>query len=275
MSFLCISYFNENIDWLKEYNNPHIIYNKVWETETISDNLDNNNQTSKKLTLKERYPEFNITNGELNGYNINEYLRFIIDNYEDLPETVAFIKANTIGRHVSKKCFDKLIKNEYFTCIEEWEKHQINQSSFKSDYAMFSCDGGWIKKNTSWYLNHPKHPVKYFNNYDQFLRFCFNNPVIPKYIRFAPGGNYIVPKKQILKYEKTFYQNLKLFTSHSKIPGEAHMLERALYTLWNCNFEVADTMKNPISFSIKEHKEFGFKKKTILEKAKSFIRKIK
>ena len=127
MNFLCISYFNENIDWLKEYNNPHIIYNKVWETETISDNLDNNQKS----------------------------------------------------------------------------------------------------------------------------------------------------KKHILKYEKTFYQNLKLFPSHSKIPGEANMLERALYTLWNCNFEVADTMKNPISFSIKEHKEFGFKKKTILEKAKSFIRNLK
>tara|TARA_Y100000589_G_C27140429_1_gene624405 strand:+ start:507 stop:1334 length:828 start_codon:yes stop_codon:yes gene_type:complete len=275
LNFLCISYFNENIEWLKEYNNPHVIYNKVWESETKFDKLNNDNKLSIKLTLQERYPNFNIVNGELNGYNINEYLRFIIDNYENLPKTVAFIKANTIGRHVSKNCFNKLIKNEYFTCIEEWESHSIKQSSFKSNYAMFSCDGGWMEKNTSWYLNHPKHPIKYFNNYNQFLKFCFKNPVIPKYIRFAPGANYIVPKEQILKYDKTFYKNLKLFTSHSKIPGEAHMLERALYTIWNCNFEVSETMKNPIEYSIKDHPEFGFIKKSNIEKFKSVIRKLK
>ena len=71
MNFLCISYFNENIDWLKEYNNPHIIYNKVWDTESISDHLESN-QTARKLTLKERYPEFNIikeTIGEVVGFN--------------------------------------------------------------------------------------------------------------------------------------------------------------------------------------------------------------
>ena len=69
------------------------------------------------------------------------------------------------------------------------------------------------------------------------------NPVHPKYVRFPPGGNYIVPKDQILKYDKVFYENLHTFASHSRVSGEGQMIERAMYTIWSCNFPVADTMK--------------------------------
>ena len=47
-----------------------------------------------------------------------------------------------------------------------------------------------------------------------------------------------MPKANILKFPKIFYQNLRIFISHCQLPGEAHIVERALHTLWTCNFEL-------------------------------------
>lgn len=241
MNFLCISAYNNNLDWLKPYvDYPHVIYDKCW------DGGPKDNDESEMLppsNLKEEYPEFNIINGNLNGYNMTDYMRYIVDNYDDLPDTVAFIKGNTVNRHVSQETFDRIINNKHLTCIEDWESHDLNQKALKDGYAAISCEGGWMEANTSWYLNHDKHETKYFKTYNEFLSFCFVNPVHPKYVRFPPGGNYIVPKDQILKYDKVFYENLHTFASHSRVSGEGQMIERAMYTIWSCNFPVADTMK--------------------------------
>ena len=240
MNFLCISNYNNDLDWLKDYPNPHVIYDKTWNGGI----LDNNNSGILPPTnLKDKYPTYNIINGSPNGYNISDYMSFIIDNYDSLPDVVAFIKGNIFPRHLSKESFDKVINNKCFAMIEDWRYHDPNQGALQNGYAMISCDGGWMETNDSWYLNHPKHPTKYFKSYNSFLQFCFKDPVLPKYIRFPPGGNFVVPKEYILKYDKVFYQNLLTFTDHSRVSGEGQMIERALYTIWMCNFDVADTMK--------------------------------
>ena len=139
---------------------------------------------------------------------------------------------------------------------------------------MISCEGGWMEKNTSWYLRHHKHPTKYFLSYNKFLSYTFNNPVLPKYIRFPPGGCFVVPKDYIMKYNKNFYKNLKLFAEHSRVSGEGQLIERALYTIWNCNFDVSEKMKNPF-----DEKSFifpSFKLRVFynsLSKFKSIIKK--
>lgn len=240
MNFLCISSYNNNLDWLREYPNPHLIYDKTWNGGVIDD------QILPPSNLRENYPEFNIINASSNGYNISDYMTFIIDYYDNLPEVTAFIKGNTFPRHLSKETFDRIINNKTFTPIEDWTAHDPNQTSLLDGYAMISCDGGFMEINNSWYLKHRKHPKKYFRSYNDFLRFCFKDPVIPIYLRFPPGGNFVVPKEYILKYDKVFYQNLRTFVDHHRLSGESHMLERALFTIWICNFEVADSMKKLI-----------------------------
>ena len=42
----------------------------------------------------------NIVKGEMEGYNINEYLSYIIANYDNLPNNILFIKGNLIERHI-------------------------------------------------------------------------------------------------------------------------------------------------------------------------------
>lgn len=240
MNFFCISNYNNDLDWVSEYPNPHLIYDKTWAG-GVSDN--DNTDILPPSNLKEKYPEYNIVNGDPNGYNISDYMTFIIEHYDSLPDVVAFLKGNTIGRHVSKEYFDRVINNKCFTCLEDWREHDASQMALQNGYAMFSCEGGWMETNDSWYLNHPKHPTKYFRSYNDFLSFCFKDAVHPRYVRFPPGANFIVPKQNILKYDKIFYENLRTFTRHSRVSGEGQMIERALYTIWMCNFEVADTMR--------------------------------
>lgn len=240
MNFFCISNYNNDLDWVKNYSNQHLIYDKTWNGGWI-----NNTETEifPPSNLKEKYPSYNIIKGDYKGYNICDYMTFIIDHYDNLPDVTCFLKGNTVGRHVSQEYFDRVIQNKCFTAIVDSTHHDLNQTSLQNGYAMLSCEGGWLEYNDSSYLKNPMCPIKYFNDYNDFLRFCFVNHTIPRYVQFPPGGNYIVPKEYILKYDKIFYENLRTFVKHHRISGEGQMVERALYSIWLCNFQVADTMR--------------------------------
>jgi len=254
-NFICISSFNDNLDWFKEFDHPHIIYDKCFNGVKKSKYFPYDIPPSN---LDKKYPTMNISRGEIGGYNINEYLTYIISNYHNLPENIVFIKGNIINRHISFDFLKSVIDNKYFTSIEEWNKdnfnkiHLVNKSSFISD------DGGWMELNNSWYLNKKNHPNKYFNNFNIFMNFIFKSYTNPRYIRFCPGANYILPKNNILKYDLIFYKNLKFIINYSQLSGESHILERALYTIWNQDYLVADVMKNPLNectvFPKKENK---------------------
>jgi len=239
MNHLCISSFNSDLEWVKDFPNPHTIYDKTWNGGYYKDP----NDAFGPSDLKRKYPEYNVIDSDDKGYNIKDYMTFIVDNYDKLPEVTVFCKGNTFPRHVTRKKFEQLVNLKCFAPIEEWQVH--NPPSMP--IAMFSCDGGWMEINNSWYLNHPEHPTKYFTNYNHFLGYCFEDPVYPRYIRFPPGCCYVVPKNYILKYDKIFYENLRTLVSHHKLSAESHMVERALYTIWTCNFEVNDNMKNLIA----------------------------
>jgi hypothetical protein len=197
-------------------------------------------------TLKEYDEKSQIKKIKNTGYSITSFCTHILENYENLPDVLILIKGNVAPRHVSHEYFERIFDNDCFTAIEEWQYHDQNQTALENGYAMFSSDGGWMEYNDSWYMNHPNHPTKYFKSYNDFLSFSFKNPVHPKYVRFAPGGCYIVPKANILKYNKIFYTNIKTIVEHDILSGETHLIERFMYTMWMCNFEVADTMKELI-----------------------------
>ena len=237
-NFLVISNYNNDIRWVSEYTSNYIIYDKS-EDDIIPTTID------KEKVIKSP----NI------GYNFYDYFTFIIDHYDDLPENVIFAKGNTFPRHVTKDYFNRIMNNEYFTPIEDWHMHKP-----KFPTAFFLSDGGYCEINNSWYLKHYK--TKYFKNYNDFLKLIYKEPVIPLYIRFAPGGNYIVNKNQILKIPKIVYENLRLFISHCQLPGEAHIMERAIHTLWNSDFEFNSLILEPLD------EKFLLPKKSIRELVK-------
>ena len=239
-NFFCISSFNDNLDWFQELDYPHIIYDKC------SKGINKSKYSSciiEPSNLSKRYPNFNIIDGDIEGYNLNEYLSFIISNYEKLPENVIFIKGNIIKRHISKEFLFNAIDNKYFTSLEDWKLDKTSKDNFFNRNSFILSDGGWVEKNNNWYLNKKRHPTKYFNNFNVFMNFIFKKYINPKYIRFCPGANYIVPKTNILKFNKQFYINLKFIIGHNQLSGESHILERALFSIWNSEYEVSAIMK--------------------------------
>ncbi len=259
-NFICISSFNDDLSWFKEFDYPHIIYDKcckgIKKTKYFPHDLPPSN-------LFNRYPMLNIKNGEVGGYNINEYLSYIIENYDNLPENIVFIKGNIIYRHVSLSFLKSVLDNKCFTSIEEWNKSYSLKHNFFNKSFFISSDGGWTEINNNWYLNKGKHPNKFFNNYCTFMNFIFESYINPHYIRFCPGANFIVPKFHILKYDLVFYKNLKYIINYSQLSGESHILERALLSIWNSNYKVSEVMKKP------------FDKYTVFPKKDNFMKVIK
>lgn len=223
-NFLVVSNYHNDLSWVPAYTDNYLIYDKG-EAPVYPPTIN----PSKVLKSP------NI------GYNMYDYFTFIIDHYADLPDCTIFTKGNIFPRHVSQAYFNRIINNDFFTPIEDYRQHRENWP-----VCFFSSDGGFCEINNSWYLHINHHPTKYFHDYNDFLRFCFKEPVIPRYNRFAPGACYIVPKSNILKLPKIFYENLRTFVSHGQLIGEAHIIERAFHTLWTANFEVSENMLQPI-----------------------------
>jgi hypothetical protein len=218
-NFICISNYNNDVSWIKDYDNPYIIYDKSDDDSFVKD-------------LKHiKTPNI--------GYNIYDIMTFIIDNYNNLPDFTTFCKGNIFPRHVGRETFENCMNNQYFTPIFDYRLHQTQMP-----IAMFSSDGNYSEINNSWYMG-TSHPRKYITtNYNDYLNYIFENPIHPNYITFAPGANYVVPKNYILKYPVEFYMNLRKLVSHEQLPIEAHIIERSLYSIWLGSFKINKNMLN-------------------------------
>jgi hypothetical protein len=203
-----------------------------------------------------------ITHIDNVGYNLYSYMKFIIDNYDALPEFTVFCKNNVFPRHVSQDVFIEQSSRKVFTCIEDPSRWKL-----KYPGTMLSSDNGFMELNTSWYTDH--HPTKYFSNFNEFYKFAFDYDSLPRYLRFAPGGNYVVPRESILLRSKSFYQNLMNFVSHHQFSGESHIVERALYIIWNSTIQESKQM----STLLDDNELLNLERNS--QKNSNFIRKVK
>lgn len=237
-NFLVVTSYQNDLSWVPEYTNNYLVYDRS-EAEVYPPNLD------RKKVRKQP----NI------GYNLYDYFTFIIDHYDNLPNCTIFMKGNTFPRHISQEYFNRIMNNQFFTPIEDFQRHNV-----KWPISFFDATGGFCERNSDWYLK--QHPARYFDSYNSFLKHCFQEPVLPRYLRFPPGANFIVPKENILKLPKVFYENLRTFVAYTQLPGEAHIIERALFTLWTASFELNENMLRPLdaTFVFKPTKHTGLKK---------------
>ncbi len=222
LNFLVISAYNNDLSWVEGYKNDYVIYDKGGTT-PISTSL-----------LPKVIKSQNI------GYNLYDMFSFIIDNYDKLPDVTTFCKGNIFPRHMSKSRFDELMNNQWFTPLFDVAMHRPQMP-----VCMFSSDGCWSEQNNGTTIINPAEKTiesKYFSTYNEMFKFIFVNPVLPRYITFVPGANYVVPKEYILKYSVNFYKNLRMFVSHCQLPTESHLIERALYSIWLGNFAVNPAM---------------------------------
>lgn len=206
-AYFIVSRFNENIDWITDYTDEALIINKGEYIYPYS-------LSNKIYTLEAK----NI------GGNQRDICYFAYEEYDNLPELMVFVQAYPFD-HCNKTVFDKLIYREEFTPLEYYGLFPQN------DYEARDNEGGFMELNNSWYIlahNRTKKQTCAFYSFDDFMNTFFSNYSHLGHIRFTPGSQYIVEKKQILQYPKEFWGEL-MNLLNSKSPTEGHVLERALY----------------------------------------------
>ncbi|OGI95616.1 hypothetical protein A2917_03645 [Candidatus Nomurabacteria bacterium RIFCSPLOWO2_01_FULL_42_17] len=213
-NFLMVSNYNADISWILDYTDNYIIYDRSTTDEWIKPF----DQTKVK-----RVPNI--------GWDIYDKFTYIIDNYDNLPESMIMTKGN-IFKYITKDEFNEICNNISFTPI--FTKHHKTYMPI----CFYEEDGMFNEINNSWYLR--TFPARYFNSYNQFIKGF--NIEIPKYLKFAPGSNYIVTKKDIQKHPKAFYEKLRQMIDYSAHPGEAQIIERFMYTLWTTDREFKPEM---------------------------------
>lgn len=152
-------------------------------------------------------------------------LSYLVDHYYELPDVFLLSKSN-LFKFITPEEFEEVKNNTDFTPLLT-KNHKV-YSDDKGPVCYYEGDI-YCERNDSWYLN--SVPSKYFQNYGEFAA-TFRLPN-PPYLKFAPGGNYIVTRERVHRYARDFYDELRAILPYCQRPGEAHFIERTYYTLWS------------------------------------------
>lgn len=242
-SFFCISYFDGDLSWVERIcGSNYVIY--------------------AKGPLPANAPKNTVELPNV-GYNIYSYLTYIIDHYDSLPKLIVFCKNNVFERHVSREVFESACEREIFTPIEEpdrWDRIAFPAS-------VISNDGGFLELNNNWYVT--GYDRRFFQNFDAYYEFVFEAARRPHYLRFAPGANYVVPRKHVLNRSRNFYINLREFVAHSQYSCESHFIERSLVAIWSSALKESASMSEALTREDLERLAFNCAKSISEEKSLS------
>lgn len=194
MSTWVLSRYNHDISWLKEYTDEYVLYDR-------SENK-----------LDGCIPMPNI------GSDWYDKLTYIIDNYDDLPDTIILIKAN-LFKYITKEEFDLVKDNQLFTPLLT-QHHKVYEPICRYINGMYE------EINNAWYIG--SHPIKHDIKELMELLGIWGK----EYVQFAPGSNYIVTRDVIHRYSKDFYGKLRAYLDWDVYPGECQIMERGIYNLW-------------------------------------------
>lgn len=213
-----ISRYNHDISYLKEYTDDYVLYDRSAEP------------------LPESIVVSNV------GTDIYDKFTFIIDNYDSLPDIALYSKAN-LFKYISKEEFDKVKNNTTFTPLLTQHHPEVlcdtgilQQQGWNPPKPFsFYQDGIYYELNYPAFLKH--HPTKdptwcFANTFRNFPLLSLLGIDKMEYTPFAPGSNYILPKENILKHPKSFYEELRSYLEWARYPGEAMIIERGLYNIW-------------------------------------------
>lgn len=193
-----LSRYNHDIEWLKNYTDDYVIYDR-----------------------SDRPVDGAIVVPNI-GSDIYDKFTYIIDHYDDLPPVALFTKAN-LFKYITKEEFDEVKDNTTFTPL--LTKHHKVYSNDHEVVCFYDKQGMFNEINNFWYL-YP-HPAKFAPKFIEIFK--MNTRL---YNAFAPGSNYIVPKENILQHPKALYEELRSYLDWDVYPGDAQLMERNLFYLW-------------------------------------------
>lgn len=193
-----VSRFNHDAEWLKEYTDDLVMYDR----------------SDEPLPGSIVVPNI--------GTDIYDKLTYIIDNYDNLPDVAVYTKCN-LFKYISKEEFDEVKDNKTFTPLLTKYHHTYSDPR---GIVCYYKDGIYWERNDGWYL--AQSPKKHSPEEVMLEMGIWGMEYIP----FAPGSNYILPRENILKHPKEKYVKLRKYLEHDVYPAEAFIIERGLYTLW-------------------------------------------
>jgi len=198
---IIVARYNENIEWLNNEMDNCIIYNK-------GEALGLNNEI-----MLENF-----------GRESETYLRYIIDNYDQLPDIIIFTQAN-ISDHRGSNDINYLlgIKNDAF----------VNGKSYPCyhDETCTYCWWNWNFQEGKYFLED-----NYKNNIPILFKDWFNtwvNKDFPNPIYIFWHGIFSVRKEYILKRTYEYYKQLIGQVNHHVNPAEGHFFERSWYHIFH------------------------------------------
>jgi hypothetical protein len=223
-NFFCISFYDGTDDLLKYTGGDHRVYFKGEKNRAAFEALGSGE--------KEHIPNI--------GYNIYAYLKFIIDEYDALPDVVVFCKNSIYPRHMRESEFARLCSRRVFTPLVD--RTYWTQLAFP--VSTICSDDGYLEINDSHYSRGRKG--RYFSHFNDFYNFVFDGGARPGYLKFAPGANYVVPRENILLRSRVFYQNLLTLIAYEPLALECFFVERALEMIWTSALPEAAIMSTPL-----------------------------
>ena len=182
-----VCHFKENLDWLKKLKHPYIVYNK-------------NEKNSDKF-------EINLLNV---GFDTIVYLKYIIDNYKNLPDYV---------------CFSQ--DDPFYHCSSFVDK--VNNFDFKKEFYPLGC--AYIRDGVE---------LKNTINYAKINNLKYKEP-----IKFISSAQCIVSKKLILKNDLDYYIKVSNTLSKTQIITQTNYFVEYLWpTILNFNEELNLSLTN-------------------------------
>lgn len=206
--FIVFSTFNNSISELTKYADDYVVYDQSTNENWVRENEAHN--ALKRLNI---------------GHSLSNVFEYILENWENFPETTTFLKANVVPRHCDQDYFDLHINNNYYT-------HFYNDADVDLEVGINEIlfPGYYLEVNNSWYMERGNHAL--FCTFDEFAGQLFKNYTPSKYVLFCPGACFTVTKSQVKKHPKELYRILHYAVSYRFFPDEAYIVERILPSIF-------------------------------------------
>jgi hypothetical protein len=201
-----------------------------FKTFSIYDQSDNS-EFSRKIA--ESYPNSIPTINS--GHSLSHYFAYIIENWNELPDYVVFLKSNVVPRHIDAHTFERCID---LARLKSGYVSFFNDENFKDKtrIAYHIYPGLFLERNNSWYVK--RLEKQYFNDFNQLLNFLFINPKLPEFVPFTPGACFGVTSSQIHRIPLEVWKFLEEITTYRYFPSEAYLVERVLFILLHAPYEI-------------------------------------
>jgi len=170
------------------------------------------------------------------GSNPYDIGRYIVDHYDNLPDVMIHVKGNLLQKkYTTEERFIYALQSNWFV--------PIDGGTLCESYFANMVNDNWFAQPMEWEDRIEKEKsdeIKMMKIYPrisslrEFIKDLFEveDKDIPKFLSFAPGANYVVPKNCILKYSKNFYKKIMDYTDYNNNPIEAHWFERVFQLAW-------------------------------------------